>query len=118
MNLWDKLTGEWLCMLGDWLWANVVVASAAFLDQLTFRRVIFTAGLLVLTIGFAQAFAADLAFIFAADAMTYFEIATAVMLVAAIGRARVMLRFAGQHARRMALKVSSILTLHRQRMRQ
>ncbi len=37
MKLWQKLTVDWLCMLGDWLWAVLVVAPAALLDRLTFR---------------------------------------------------------------------------------
>ncbi|HEY1589804.1 MAG TPA: hypothetical protein VGG00_08720, partial [Rhodanobacter sp.] len=52
MDLWRKLTIDWPCVLGDWLWLNLVVAVAVFLGQLTFRRVVLFAGLLILTIAF------------------------------------------------------------------
>lgn len=35
MNLWQKLTIDWPCAFGDWLWAALMVGPAAWLDKLT-----------------------------------------------------------------------------------
>jgi hypothetical protein len=50
-------------------------------ERVTFKRIILTAGLLVLIFGFAQVFTIDVAFGFAIDAMVYFDVASAVLLV-------------------------------------
>jgi hypothetical protein len=91
MNLWQKMIIDWLCALGDWLWANLVVALATFLRRLTFRRIVLFAGLAVLTIAFAQVFTADIAIIFAGDMMLYFDIASMVMFIVARQRLRQIL---------------------------
>jgi hypothetical protein len=88
MNLWQKLTIDWLCMLGDWLWANLVLPLKAGLDRLTFKRVVYLAALMLAFYAFAQIVSFDLAFVWAGDTAFYFEIASAVMLFAARGYAR------------------------------
>lgn len=78
-----KLSIEWPCAVGDWLWWAVVVAPAQFLNWLTFKRVAMIAGLLVFVYGFGQIFAIDIAIVFATDAMIYFDVLTAVTVISA-----------------------------------
>jgi hypothetical protein len=99
MNLWQKLTIDWPCSVGDWLWQNVILAIKTFLDQLTFRRIIIFVGILIIAMAAAQLLTADVAFVFAGDAMFYFEIATAVYLVAARGHARHAVHLLGRAIR-------------------
>lgn len=99
MGLWRKLTVDWPCALGDWLWLNLVVAVAAFLGRLTFRRIVLFVGLLILTIAFAQIASVDFAFVFAGDMMFYLEVASAVVIVATRGLLRQAANVAAQAVR-------------------
>ena len=99
---------DWLGALGDWLWANLVVALAAFLDRLTFRRIILFAGLVVLAIAFAQVFTADIAIIFAGDTMLYFDIASAVMLIVAREHLQQLLPVVADSIRKILRNLSNV----------
>jgi len=118
MNLWQKLTIDWPCALGDWLWATFVVALAAFLDRLTFKRVVLYAILALAIIAFLQIVSIDLAFVWGMDATFYFDVATTVMLIAARARARQMLLVAGRRIREVAQIVSMAVRQCRTGMRQ
>lgn len=108
MNLWQKLTIDWPCSVGEWLWQNVILAIKAFLDKLTFRRIIIFVGILIIAMAAAQLLTADVAFVFAGDAMFYFEIATAVYLVAARGHARHAVRVLARAFRRAIQNLANI----------
>ena len=84
-NLWRKLTLGWPCILGDWLWANVVAPLSALSRQITFRRVVFAAAFLVVAIGLAQLVTADMAIYMAGETAFYWEIFSVVMLIAVRG---------------------------------
>jgi hypothetical protein len=118
MNLWQKLTIDWPCAFGDWLWAIFVVALAAFLDRLTFKRVVLLVVLALATYAFLQIASIDLAFVWGMDVMFYFDIATAVMLIAARARARQMLLVADRRIREAAQIVSTAIGQYRTGMRQ
>jgi len=102
MDLWRKLTIDWPCALGDWLWLHVIVAMATFLERLTLRRVVLYVGLLVLVIAFAQAMPAEFAYVFAGDTLTYLEIASAAVIAATRGQVRLALKRATQAVVRFA----------------
>ena len=89
MDLWQKLTIDWPCALGDWLWAVLVVAPAAFLDRLTFRltvRIVLQIALFVLFLRFfAQLAALDLTPLFAIDVTAFMEIGATIFVLAAQG---------------------------------
>ncbi len=97
MNLWQKLSIDWPCALGDWLWANIAVPLSSLPRQLTFRRIVFLAALLLATWALLQLFTIDMAFMMAGDVAFYCEIASAVMLIAVRGHI--------SHAARMARTV-------------
>lgn len=84
-NLWRKLMLEWPCILGDWLWANVVAPLSTLPKQMSFRRVVFAAAFLVVAIGLAQLVTADMAIYMAGETAFYWEIFSVVMLIAVRG---------------------------------
>src|SRR5580704_9155081 len=88
MSLWQKLTIDWPCFLGDWLWANLIVPLRAGIERLTFKRIAYLAALILAIIAFAQIVSIDLAFLWAGDTALYFEIASAVMFFAVRARAQ------------------------------
>jgi len=98
MKLWQKLTIDWPCALGDWLWANFVVAPASFLDWLTLRRaariVLQIALFVALLVYFQQIFPTDLTFLFTMDANVYLDVFVAIFVLVARGQLRQLLRAA------------------------
>ena len=106
MKLWKKLTIDWPCALGDWLWPNFVVAPASFLDWLTLRRaariVLQIALFVALLVYFQQIFPTDLTFLFTMDANVYLDVFVAVFVFVARGQLR-------QHLRVVAGKISQSL---------
>ena len=106
---WWKLTVDWPCALGDWLWAYLAAPLLASLERLTFKRVIYLAALTLTVMALAQFVTIDLAFLWAGDTLLYFEIASAVMLYAARGHARQILRVAGHRIRAKAQDALTVL---------
>ena len=102
MNLWWKLTVEWLCALSVWLWAYLAVPLLASLERLTFKRVVYLAGLTLAIIAFAQIVSIDLAFLWAGDIALYLEIASAVMVLVVKDHARQTAHMMGQKIRAAA----------------
>ena len=106
MKLWQKLTVDWPCALGDWLWANFVMAPATFLNWLTFRRgariVLQIALFATLLVFFRQIFPTDMTFLFTMDANVYLDIFVAVFVFVARGHLR-------QALRAVAVKISQSL---------
>jgi hypothetical protein len=80
---WQKLTIDWPCALGDWLWASLVVAPARLIDGLTRRRVLHIVGLILLVIFFQQVVAMDLTFLFGVDLGLMMEVSAAVFILVA-----------------------------------
>jgi hypothetical protein len=81
-NWWQKLTIDWPCVLGDWLWAMLVVEPARLIDGITRRRVLHIAGLILLVIFFQQVVAMDLFFLFGVDLGLLIEVSAAVIILA------------------------------------
>ena len=100
MKLWQKLTIDWPCALGDWLWANLVVAPATFLDWLTFRRAARIVLQITLVVAFFMFFeqiaSLHLASLFAVDANAYLDLFVAIFLLVSRGQARANLKAAAQ----------------------
>ncbi|MDB5733888.1 MAG: hypothetical protein JWN16_525 [Alphaproteobacteria bacterium] len=70
-------------------------------DRISFRRIIILAGILLLTAAFAQAFSLDVAFMFAGDAMVYFELFAFVSMVVLRGHIRLVLEVSRQRLRQV-----------------
>ena len=80
---WQKLTIDWPCALGDWLWAMLVVELARLIDGLTRRRILHIIGLILLVIFFQQVVAMDLTFLFGVDLGLLMEVSAAVFMLVA-----------------------------------
>jgi hypothetical protein len=85
---WQKLTIDWPCALGDWLWVALVVAPARFIDGVTRRRILHFIGLLLLLYFFQQVVMFDLTFLFGVDLGLLMEVAAAVFVLAARSQVR------------------------------
>jgi hypothetical protein len=113
MKLWRKLTVDWPCALGDWLWATLVVAPAAFLDCLTYRSVFKMALRIgffaVLLFYFQEIVSFDLTFLFYIDVTAYPEIAATLFVLVAAGFAGRTLGGAARFARPIVLGWSKTL---------
>ena len=109
MNLWQKLTIDWLHMLSNWLWANLVTPLRASLERLTFKRVVYLAALTLAIIAFAQIVSIDIAFVWAGNATFYLEIASAVIFFTIRGHARQSFRLIIQKIRQAALHAFSVM---------
>jgi hypothetical protein len=79
----QKLTIDWPCALGDWLWAMLVIAPAKFIDGLTRRRVLHILGFILLLIFFQQVVMFDLTFLFGLDLGVLMEVSAAIFVLAA-----------------------------------
>ena len=80
---WQKLTIDWPCALGDWLWAMLVVVPAGSLDKLTRRRVLHVVGIVLLLIFFQQVVMFDLTFLFGVDLGLLMEVCAAIFVLTA-----------------------------------
>jgi hypothetical protein len=88
---WQKLTIDWPCALGDWLWAALVVTPARFIDGLTRRRVLHILGFILLLLFFQQVVMFDLTFLFGMDLGLLMEVCAATFVLTARGQARALL---------------------------
>ena len=93
--MWQKLTIDWPCALGDWLWAVLVLAPALFLDRLTWRNAMLWAlrlAMLWVLVHYAVEIASlDLTFLFTLDATVYWEAGAMLIMLTARGLPRQML---------------------------
>lgn len=103
MKLWRKLSIDWPCALGDWLWAAVVVAPAKFLDWLSPRRaarvILQLALVLAFFLFFEQIAAFHVASLFAIDANAYIDLFVAIFVLFTRQHVRQMLHVAGRRVR-------------------
>jgi hypothetical protein len=87
---WQKITIDWPCALGDFLWAMLVVEPARLIDRITRRRVLHVIGLILLVIFFQQVVAMDLVFLFGIDLGLLMEVAAAVFILTARDQGRTL----------------------------
>ncbi|HET7086073.1 MAG TPA: hypothetical protein VFI23_14960 [Rhizomicrobium sp.] len=79
----QKLTIDWPCALGDWLWLMLVVEPARMIDKINRRRVLHLIGIVLLLLFFQQVVALDLTFLFGVDLGLLMEISAAVFILVA-----------------------------------
>lgn len=104
MNLWQMLTIDWPCALGDWLWAVLVMAPVLWLDRLTWRKARHLAIRLLVVAVFLICIhyvfnMAEAAMVLTIDGATW-EIGAALAMMAARGFAIQGARFAVHTVRR------------------
>ena len=88
MKSFWKRTDERLLAASNWLWDMLGIDPIPFIERMTFKRIVLTAGFLVLAIGFAQILTADVEIGLATDTMLYFDVASAVFFSMAQQRVR------------------------------
>ena len=99
---WQKLTIDWPCALGDWLWAMLVVVPARVLDKLTRRRVLHVVGIVLLLIFFQQVVMFDLTFLFGVDLGLLMEVCAAIFVFTAREQARALVDTSWRNLKRVA----------------
>jgi hypothetical protein len=107
---WQKLTIDWPCALGDFLWAMLVVEPARLIDKITRRRLLHVIGIILLLIFFQQVVAMDLTFLFGIDLGLLMDVAAAIFIftardqvkgaLAVVRRSLVLLKTRAMHAYR------------------
>jgi hypothetical protein len=98
-KFWQKWSYEIPLAIGDALWEVLVVQFAAFLDRLTFRKVVEFVAIAILVMAFIQTLPIDLAILFAGDTLMYLEFLVAIRLAAGVMHVRAMLHQAMRLAR-------------------
>ncbi len=107
-NFWQKLTVEWPCIMGDWLWHNLVAMPRATLSRVTRHRLLHIVALVLLAIFIQQVLLFDLTFLFGLDLGLLMEVSAAVFVlslreqaVAVVATARSALKRAIRPIRRI-----------------
>jgi len=88
---WQKISIDWPCALGDFLWAMLVVQPPRLIDKLTKRRVLHLVGLILLLMFFQQVVAMDLTFLFGIDLGLLMEVGAAIFILTARDQVRTVL---------------------------
>jgi hypothetical protein len=96
---WQKISIDWPCALGDFLWAMLVVEPARLIDKITRRRVLHVIGIILLLIFFQQVVAMDLTFLFGIDLGLLMEVAAAILILIARDQFRTVLVIARRSLR-------------------
>ena len=94
---WQKLSIDWPCALGDWLWALLIAEPARLMRNINRRRLLHFLGLLLLLLFFQQVVMMDLTFLFYVDLGLLMEVAAAIFVVAVRGQGKATLVVARHH---------------------
>jgi hypothetical protein len=104
-ELWQKWTIDEPARLGDWFWDVFVIQFAAFLDRLTWRRIVWCIPFLVLVLAYYHQIPIPPELMLLGDFLAYIDIFTVVLLVGLLSRAATILfilKQATARVRRMA----------------
>ncbi len=85
---WQKLSIDWPCALGDWLWAVLVVEPVRLVHRITRRRVLQFIGILLLLLFLQQVMILHLTFLFGVDLGLLMEVAAAIFILAVRDRGK------------------------------
>ena len=97
---WQKISIDWPCALGDFLWTMLVVQPARLIDKITRRRVLHVIGLILLVIFFQQVVAMDLVFLFGIDLGLLMEMAAAIFILTARDQGRTLVNMSRRNLKR------------------
>jgi len=95
-RFWHKLTIDWPCALGDFLWMLLVTLPVRGLDKLTRRRALHVVGLILLLLMFQYVVMFDLMFLFGMDLGLLMEVSAVVFILTARDRMRAAVAFLSQ----------------------
>jgi hypothetical protein len=109
-RLWRKWTIDKPAVFGDLLWDVFVVQLAAFLDRLTWRRVIAVLPLVLLILAYAHEIPVPPELALVGDFLAYIDVFSVILLLGILSRITTIYYFVKQATSR-ALKLASRLQL-------
>jgi len=108
-QLWKKWTLDKPAEFGDLLWDVFVVQFAAFLDRLTWRRIIALIPLVILILAYAHKIPIPPELMLVGDVLAYIDIFSVILLLSILDRAAVVWLFVKQAAERASEIVSRVM---------
>jgi hypothetical protein len=108
--LWKKWTIDKPALLGDWLWDVFVVQLAAFLDQLTLRRIIAFIPVVILILAYYHRIPIPPELMLVGDLLAYIDIFSVLFLLGILSRAATVLFIMKQMTARVTRLACSLMT--------
>jgi hypothetical protein len=108
--LWKKWTIDKPALLGDWLWNVFVVQLAAFLDQLTLRRIIAFIPVVILILAYYHRIPIPPELMLVGDLLAYIDIFSVLFLLGILSRAATVLFIMKQITARVTALTRSLMT--------
>jgi hypothetical protein len=104
-QLWKKWTVDKPAAFGELLWEVFVVQFAAFLEGLTWRRIVALIPLVILALAYAHSIPLPPELMLIGDVLAYIDIVSVILLLSIMSRAAAILLVV-QHAAEQAIKVA------------
>lgn len=108
--LWKKWTIDKPALLGDWLWDVFVVQLAAFLDQLTLRRIIACIPIVILGLAYYHQIPLPPELMLLGDFLAYIDIFSVLFLLGILSRVTTILFLLKQMTARVAGLTRHLMT--------
>jgi hypothetical protein len=107
--LWQKWTVDKPAAFGDWLWDVFVGQFAAFLDRLTWRRVVAILPVVALIFAYSHNIPVHPGLMLVGDLLAYIDIFAMLMLLGILGRVATIVFLVKQAVARVAELASSVM---------
>jgi len=108
-TLWQKWTIDKPAALGDWLWDIFVVQLAAYLDSLTWRKVIALIPIVILILAYDHKIPIPPTLMLVGDLLAYIDIFSMLFLLGVLSRIETISFMMKQATARAARLVSGLL---------
>ncbi|MBV8923262.1 hypothetical protein [Bradyrhizobium sp.] len=108
-QLWKKWTIDKPAAFGDLLWEVFVVQFAAFLDRLTWRRIVALIPLAILAVAYAHSVPLPPELMLIGDVLAYIDIVSVILLLSIMSRAAAILFVVKQAAEQAIDLARSVL---------
>jgi hypothetical protein len=108
-TLWQKWTIDKPAALGDWLWDIFVVQLAAYLDRLTWRKVIALIPIVILILAYDHKIPIPPTLMLVGDLLAYIDIFSMLFLLGVLSRIETISFVIKQATARAARLVSGLL---------
>ena len=86
-QLWTKWTIDKPAAFGDLLWEVLVVQFAAFLDRLTWRRIVALIPLVILAVAYAHSIPLPPELMLIGDVLAYIDVVSVILVLGLMSRA-------------------------------
>jgi hypothetical protein len=110
-QLWKKWTIDKPAAFGDLLWEVLVVQFAAFLDRLTWRRIVALIPLVILAVAYAHSIPLPPELMLIGDVLAYIDIVSVILLLGILSRAAAILFVVKQAAGQAIDLTRSVLAI-------